>query len=199
MPALIQNYRNHVVETRLKKFYTIINQAIQMAESRYGDRKDWYMDVAGVDLDEDGNVIDGTSEIDNWFQKYFKDFMVIKKTIRTSGVVRYYLTDGSSFQLGTEDNVLSSRAVTFYPGNSDRCPDNGWGICKFYFLYMTTSTSEKAKYHYNKGVEPCKWEWDGTLEWLKQKCYNSKGKYCAALIQVNGWIIPKDYKYKVYY
>ena len=64
LPALLQNYANHVVETRLQKFYTIFNQAIQLAETEYGDKKYWYLDASGVDLDEDGKPILETSKID---------------------------------------------------------------------------------------------------------------------------------------
>lgn len=79
LPVLIQKHVNSVVETRLAKFYTTFNQAIQMAEVQYGDRKTWYSDTGGVELDEDGNPIEGTAKIDLWFQKYFSKFIVIKK------------------------------------------------------------------------------------------------------------------------
>ena len=59
LPILVQTYRNHVVETRLKKFYSIINQAVQRAEVDYGDRKDWYEDLQGATLDKNGNRVDG--------------------------------------------------------------------------------------------------------------------------------------------
>lgn len=39
LPALIQKNNNKVVETRLKKFYSAINQAIMLAENDYGDKK----------------------------------------------------------------------------------------------------------------------------------------------------------------
>lgn len=113
LPVLIQKHVNSVVETRLAKFYTTFNQAIQMAEVQYGDRKTWYSDTGGVELDEDGNPIEGTAKIDLWFQKYFSKFIVIKKTVKTSGVLRYYLSDGSVFQFGNDDTVLTSREIVF--------------------------------------------------------------------------------------
>ena len=58
IPTLVQNYRQHVVETRLQKFYTTFNQAITMAEAQYGDKKEWYWDASGVELDKDGNPIE---------------------------------------------------------------------------------------------------------------------------------------------
>lgn len=199
LPALIQNNRNSVVETRLKKFYTTFNQAIMLAEADYGDKVYWYNDIGGVELDEEGNPIVETAEIDKWFQKYFSKFIVIKKKINVSGTTRYYLSDGSAFQFGADDNVKTSRAITYFPENPDRCPDDAWGMCKFYFLYYPLSNSEDWKYHYKKGVEPCKWAWDGNYQTIYDKCKNGTGKYCTAVIQLNGWKIPKDYPRKIYY
>ena len=79
LPALIQKNNNRVVETRLAKFYTTFNQAIQLAEVEFGDKKDWYLDTGGVDLDDEGKPIEGTAKIDIWFQKYFSKFIVINK------------------------------------------------------------------------------------------------------------------------
>ncbi len=205
LPTLVQNHRNKVVETRLAKFYSTFNNAIRMAEVQYGDRKIWYSDTGGVDLDEEGKPIEGTAKIDEWFQKYFSAFIVIKKTIKKDGQLIYYLSDGSSFQFGNDGSVLTSRMVTFYPGGDpSKCPSDGDGQCKFQFEYVPYSTDPKWKYHINKGLEPEKWSWDGTLEGLKYgvggcSLKNGNRKYCSALIQYYGWKIPKDYPFKVYY
>ena len=59
------------------------------------------------------------------------------------------------------------------------------------------------KYHVNKGVEPYKYNWDGTANNLYNDhlhgCKTGNGAFCTALIQYNGWKIPKDYPYKVSY
>ena len=39
LPTLIQQHNKKVVETRLMKFYSSINQAVKMAEVDYGDKK----------------------------------------------------------------------------------------------------------------------------------------------------------------
>ena len=42
MPSLIQNHNKQIIETRLKKFYSTINQAILMAEQDKNImRTDW--------------------------------------------------------------------------------------------------------------------------------------------------------------
>ena len=70
----------------------------------------------------------------------------------------------------------------------------------FTFFFYPSGTQEANKYHYKKGVEPYKWNWDGTKEMLLnnngigcKKQVSNERAYCAALIQMNGWKIPKDY------
>ncbi len=208
LPTLIQNHRNNVVETRLKKFYTVFNQAIQFAEAQYGDKKSWYIDVSGVDIDDDGNPILSTSEIDKWFNKYLTQFIVIKRKADKNGRLLYYLPDGSAFQLGVQGNP-SLRDIYFYPGNPEKCQGNDKemvGRCVWKFEYKPDNNSSGWKYGYNKGLEPFFAGWDGTENMLKtdsiRGCYVESAtlkSYCTKLIQLNGWEIPDDYPWKVTY
>ena len=210
MPALIQNHRRHVVETRLKNFYTTFNQAIQLSEVRNGDKKDWYLDASGVILDDDGKPIDSTSGIDNWFKTYLPDFIITKRKVLANGTVLYYLPNGSAFQFGNY-NVTSLREISYYPSsNPEKClklqeqGKNIWGRCAFNFEYYPINNTYLGwRFLYNKGVEPCKFDWDGTLNGAKNDslrgCYSNGvggGVYCTALIQYNGWKIPDDYPHR---
>ncbi|MEE3350197.1 MAG: type II secretion system protein, partial [Candidatus Gastranaerophilaceae bacterium] len=210
LPALMQNYRNHVVEARLKKFYTTFNQAIKLAEVEHGDKKYWYLDARGVELDDNNNPIESTSEIDKWFTKYLSQYIVYKKVIKTNGCVLYYLPDGSAFQFGVIGNP-SLRDIYFFPNGPERCDVTNYdelhvlgGACVFSFEYRPNSNNPDWIELYDKGLEPAKFNWDGTVQKLKydgfRGCYASSGNhaYCTALIQLNGWKIPKDYPWKVH-
>ena len=204
LPTLIQKNNNMVVATRLKKFYSVFNQAIDLAEVKHGDIKYWFEDTGGVDLDENGNPIEDTAKIDIWFQKYLSDFIVIKKTVKNTGVIRYYLSDGSAFQFGNDDTVLTSRELIFYPGNPEKCPDNGYGICRFQFSMCPNCQESGFKYLYNRGLEPAKYGWNGTRSMLLSECKKPTqsyggAKYCTALIQYDNWEIADDYPWKVAY
>ena len=180
-----------------------------MAEAQYGDKKYWYLDASGVDFDEEGNPILETSKIDQWFKKYLARFIVLEKSVDIQGTMMYYLPDGSAFQLGVPNENVSLRDIYFYPGNPENCTGSLKDIsgrCVFNFEYQPISTESFWKYHYNKGLEPAKYNWDGTYNSLlndgQRGCANGsryKGTYCTALIQQNGWKIPKDYPYKVRY
>ena len=213
MPTLIQKNNNRVVETRLMKFYSAMNQAILMAEKDYGDKKFWYQDLSGGEIDGDGNVIEGSSQQEKWFRKYLAPYLKTTKieTIKSGnmkGALIVYFPDGS---------VLRSmpgfmRDWHFFPGNPEKClkqEQEGRSIhsvngkCVFIFAFVPNSTSDSWKYHYNKGMEPYKVGWDGDINKLytgaQFSCNGNEKNYCTALIQMNGWKIPDDYPYKVSY
>ena len=195
MPVLIQKHKNQVTEARLKKFYSVINQAIIMSEAVNGERIYW------ADF-YTGKVVNATT-VESWFNIYLKPYMNIVKTDKntvgggTAGnVFSVYFPDGSilrqSYGNGYADWV-------FYP-DGEKCAERyggagGSGICRFLFYYNPSEEN-------SKGFEPYKWLWDGDPDKLKKACYDNvsiasgvaPGAYCTAWIQYNGWKIPKDYK-----
>ena len=60
IPTLMANQRKKVVETRLAKFYSSINQAIVRSEVDNGDKKYWFDDLSGAQMDDEGKPIDGS-------------------------------------------------------------------------------------------------------------------------------------------
>ena len=202
LPSLIQKNNNKVVETRLKKFYSSINQAILMAEADYGDKKIWYEDLKGAEFDKDGNPIPGSSPAEKWFNKYLTPYLKVIKTETTSyGALIIYFEDGSALR----SNPNWTRDWVFYPGNPKKCEDKKIqiGVCRFAFNFYPAVNDESWKYHYNKGFEPYKYEWNGDSKKLYEgarfSCGGNEPLYCTALIQMNGWKIPDDYPYKVSY
>ena len=198
LPTVIQDHKKKVLATKLQKFYTVMNQAIMLAENKHGERETWFQDVYGVDAD--GNSLNKA-----WFDLYLKEHLNILKESDTTadGVVIYYLVDGGAFS-----NVGSNgRDWTFYPGDPEKClkkysgGHDGWGICKFAFFYNPVSTNIKGRVFGPYGQS----SWDGS----KSNLYNhslfgcSKSStwaaYCTLLIQYNNWMIPKDYPFKIWY
>ena len=210
LPNLIQKYKNHVVENRLKKFYSVMNQAVIMAENKYGDKKLWYSDVGGLATDEEGNPIEGSSNIDIWFQKYLApNLKIVRKEIDAQGRPTYYFPDGSAL---AASEASESRDWVFFVGNPEKCRqkyNQDMGICAFTFEFYPASNSAAWKFLYNKGFEPVKYRWNGTKEHLyggnnwacakETPSERDKRGYCAALIQYNGWKIPDDYPVAVDY
>lgn len=206
MPVLIQKHNRRVVETRLKKFYSSINQAILMAENDFGDKRDWYQDLKNSEIDGEGNPIEGTNEAEKWFNKYIAPYMVIiKKETLSDGAFLVYFPDGSALRPATD----FTRDWYFYPSNPKKCMDmygvgyspEGLGVCLFAFNFYPISDSHTWKYHYNKGMEPYKCSWTGDKNQLYKgssySCDTGSGLYCTAIIQLNNWTIPDDYPRRI--
>ncbi len=210
MPTLIQKNNNRVVETRLMKFYSAINQAIKMAEVDYGDKKDWYeAGLHGAEFDKDGNPVQGSSNQERWFNKYLRPYMKVVKTetLSDEGRLMVYFADGSAMAAARGDYMSD---LIFYPGDPNRCLKkysgrfDSLGKCAFMFYYNPTCSTTRCSFHLNKGPEPYKFNWDGNKDSLYNadagcKVGSVNNHYCTAIIQLNNWKIPDDYPYKVSY
>ncbi len=204
MPALIQNHRNTVVETRLKKFYSVINQAVIMAENDYGDKIYWFEDLEGAQTDNEGNLIPGSSESEKWFNKYLAPYMEIIKTEELSdGTFIVYFPDGSALKQAQQS---TSRDWFFYPSKAKDCIEKygdrgGSGVCAFAFIFCPRVEGDiNWQYHFNKGFEPYMYGWDGNRTSLYNGCKAGTSvdrHFCTALIQYDGWKISKDYPQRI--
>ncbi len=197
IPNLITSYNKKITETRLEKFYSIFNQAIRLSVAENGDTDTW--DDYWQALDSKDQI-----EVENGFDTYLKPYMQIsyKKKIKHRGVdkILYVLPDGSAFAYG----LWYIRDITFFPKDAEKCitRNKQVGTCSFMFIFYPLSDATTWKYHYNKGIEPYLYNWDGIEEHLKNgasySC-TSRGDYCTAMIKNNNWKLPKDYPLKLQY
>ena len=203
MPALIQNYSNQVVETRLKKFYSTMNQAIAMSIKDNGDVETWTY-FNDDQIDEDGNYINRVDDNDRSFNNYLAPYLKIidKKDVTDfSGQRRmlYFFEDGSAFAFAGHEN----RDITFFPKNAEKCiaKENIAGNCAFGFEFYPIANNWMWKYLYGKRMEAVMYKWDGNEASLYNDstygCKNGSGAYCTAIIQRNGWKVPKDYPKRI--
>lgn len=212
IPVMISSYNKHITETRLKKFYSLFNQAIKLSVAENGEVEGWdsYWDAAKNIYDEDGNVKENSDVVDAAFEKYLAPYMKVmtKKRLKNAQknitVTLYVLADGSAFTYRS----LDTRNITFFPKNPEKCltKNPNLGICAFEFLWEPTNTTQSFKYHYQQGLEPFMYNWDGKKESLYEgKTYSCKGdastngNYCSTIIKLNGWKIPADYPRKIQY
>ncbi len=211
IPTLVQSYKKSVVETKLAKFYSVMNNAIRMAEVEYGPQNTWMDYYEEGEVDEDGiGKYDKGDKYDVVVKKYFAPYLKIMDSEEIENVVIgppqkvYYLSDGSAFSFSLHEN----REIYFYSENPKKClkKSDADGICRFVFVFMPVSDelySVHYKYNIAKGMQPSLYQWNGKVESLMNDstrgCKNSvkhPNNYCTAIIQRNGWKIPKDYPHK---
>ena len=215
LPALIHKYDITATETRLKKFYSTFNQALLLSSLKNGPYESWQYWNDDI-TDEEGNKVNqqeaNKNSFDLYLAPYFKIYKVEKLKYSAGSFAgeefyMYYLADGSAFAFVRHEN----RDLTFYPRNPEKClrmEEQGQsvsGVCAFRFAFYPLYKTAAWKYHYKKGLEPQLYNWDGNTESLyndaERGCavIESSGSYCTAIIQRNGWKVPKDYPRRIYY
>ena len=194
LPTLIQNYKKHVVETKLSKFYTTINQAVAMSTVQNGEPADWVKYCGSS-----GSPTCTTDDFTDWFKTYIGKYMSYSKIepAENNRMVYIYLNDGSI--LLWENCIYDLHFYISQKAINNRIS----GVNAFQFRFMpkliSTTNSEENKYGIKNTVEPFLYGWDGNITTLYEgstySCSRSGG-FCTKLIQVNGWKIPKDYPLK---
>lgn len=189
IPGLITSYNKKITETRLAKFYSVFNQAIRLSVAENGDVDTWddYWSASGNTY-QDGQTQDNETGVEGAFELYLKPYIQIayKKKINFRGINQtlYVMPDGSAFAYRHWD----TRDITFFPKDPEKCikKRKATGTCSFMFIFHPISESQDWKYHYNKGLEPYLYNWDGSKTHLKSgttySCANS-GYYCTAMIK----------------
>ena len=192
LPALNANYKKHEVETKLKRFYSNMNQAILLSENDNGPKEDWW---DNNEISEKCNGAASYSEecLQTFFDIYLKKYIKYTNTeyvvedVRNSLAI--YFADGSVVKL-----KYKGRDWVFFINNKIPQEKQILGKTQFIFgLYPDYPTSNSRGFNWhNKGLEPyIGASYDGTTESL----YKERESF-AKIIQLNGWKIPKDYPLK---
>lgn len=201
IPALIQNYKKHVIESRLKQTVSILQQAVVRSSVDNGTPDTWRVD---------GN--DSTI-----FDVYIKPYLKVVKTCtknnddcKTTGK---FLNNTTTFGDSQTRYILSNESSIIYykAGN--------YGNRRGIFLIIPLNTKDnlifgKNAFAFNLIINDYKTysitstkDYPVTLNFcnlpkstLKEYCTNGSGGAgyaagigCSALIECNGWKIPDDY------
>ena len=196
MPGLIQNHRKHVVENHLKKFYTTMNQVIQMSEAQNGSKQNWMWQLGSEEY---------TTE--NFYNTYIRNYIdAVETEVYSENEVRAYLKDGTAVVF--QGAGIGGGHVYFFMRASDlksSTHSNLYGKRIFSFGFWPNTNAYDYKYHYNKGIEPYLLYWDGVKDLYNSNsngnvCCKAKSggvnHNCAAIIKLNDWKIPDDYPIK---
>ena len=193
LPAFFSNYQKHVVENRLKNFYSMINQALRSYVAANGE-------LDGVT--SCGNKNCSYSQNVDWLNTHILPFIKYRdlKKCRTGPLIAegacVYLYNGDSFAWA----MNSSGGELIYCIKCDANIDVTPYSPKKRFAFEFDKNGQSKNY-----IEPYAWNWNGTIEGLKNdnnvdgaKKYgcrknNTRFEYCTKYIQVNGWKIPDDY------
>ena len=96
LPALTASHRKSEVTTKLKRVYSVVNQAINMSVAEYGEAKYWWKDCGSS-----GSPTCTQDEVLEWFNTYIGKHLQVLKTEKGSIIEGtrdgffVYLKDGS--------------------------------------------------------------------------------------------------------
>lgn len=206
IPTLMSNYRKHIIETRLTKFYSTMTQAIKLAENDYDDISGWDKLGSGFVKDDDGNNTT-TPAAEAWVNKYIIPYIKSDVKMRNNaGKIELYFVDGSML-------MISSTSWLYFPeAKKYKLDDNGninqkETAGKDMFIFLLNTEADVAprpdRIYMGHGLQPYKYNWNGTREDLFNNDHYGCGKegvigaYCTELIRQNGWKIPNDYPIKI--
>lgn len=213
LPALISLYQKKLVETRLEQTYSIMSQALKMAEADYGDSQYWMRDSAGPYGDNN----DLHKVMDTFFQTYLTPYLKgsVYNKLDGYGLTKYgydirsipnlqinsimRLNNGiflfGNVNIGRQ-GVVSVRILIDI--NGPKSPNVlGRDVFEMLFslydgiLFMSGERSVTGYgLTYNKIIK---------YSDIYQSCKNggNGALACGALIKQNGWKIPKDYPYRI--
>ena len=208
IPTLTQNYKKKVVETKLAKFYSTMNQAIRLSEVDNGPLISWdEIQHTSINNEEGAHRYYKTINALSWYNKYIAKYIKtakIEEDVMREGSLGIYFNDGSLL-------LLSSSSWLFFPNANDLNlqeileneydrdkEDSGTKYFTFSFFRNIGGTASVPR-----GFTPYVSGWDGTREHLMNdsavgcnKNVSNERAYCTKLLQLNNWKIPDDYPLK---
>ncbi len=200
IPNLLTAHKKHVIESKLERAVSVINQSIKMSESENGEMETWDKNLTYPEF------------IDRYFRPYIK-IMQICEGFDTCG---YKGTQNWTYLNGTENGSYNS------PFHNERVPFISIDGILYVFGYKSENTNVSLNndkiiiIDINGSQKPNVFgqdvfflyrdeEADSIIPYGANKRYNviknscskyGDGMYCAAWIRQNGWKIPNGYPLK---
>lgn len=212
LPTLVANYRKNVAVNKLKKFYTTMSQATNMAIALNGPMENW---------DGFTSAYNG-QELQRWFNKYLKPHVkVIDEWVEVdeeSGYESFFVVflDGSIMvmtnwaasvedideETGVDNNHIIDNHnglihVSYLTGKDVLKAENRKHCLNtFSFLFYNPV---KKQYYFQPYTYQADTSEKYNREFFFDKIKNGNQQYCTALIMYDGWQIKDDYPYSYKY
>lgn len=180
MPSLIQNYKRQQATARIKKFVSVINQALMSAENDIGPREGW----------EIGEMYSSDSAfnfLNTYIKPYIKSVDIEKRRLFNMNMATLRFADGSqmSIKIGTCFDI-------YYDINGENKPNK---LGKDVFVFILCREKGTCNFDSNQVrgfyCQPAGFKYPNHKE-LINAC-KANGVYCTILLEQNSYEFPKDY------
>ena len=204
IPTLIQNYKRQYTAVRVKKFYSMMSEAIKLSEIDNGPTEEWTKEEMAYNKDGVLQNAENAKLAHKYFNKYIKSYIKYLKVDenpkelqidnKAASMIKIYLTDGSTFYF---NNGQCAHFV--FDINGDKGPNEG-GKDNFNFLICSDDNYKQIFLWRNftsnfvpycGGANNCR-----TRTAAKAKC-KADASTCTGLLVIDGWEFKSDYPYKL--
>lgn len=196
IPSLINNYQMQQTTLGVKKFYTIMTQAIKSSEIDNGSMIDWNIPTSNVFADSQNyfetylkpylNVIYQNTQVnvykEPWVNNYIKYLNGTYLSI--SGGQEFILVDGTD----AITFCISGNMCYFYVDINGLKSPNIFGKDVFVFS-LVTDKNFFGPYKLDNKYTRDRYVTDVTRGCNK----DARGEFCSAVIMLDGWKISDDY------
>lgn len=209
---LVYSYKKRIIETRLQKTYSLLNQAVTMSIIDNGETKEW------------SGSSDTSDNMEIWFKKYFGKYLKYNKitsspgTTDTEGNTLYngiyvYLNDGSVLSIKNSNNnnngiahdwhyfidgkKLNNKAILDAENNYEVTRSGYISGRDLFSFYFDTDKNRFMPYGYHQLTGDENDIRDVFMNKPVYGCSQSGAYMCSALIMYDGWKIKDDYPVKL--
>jgi len=212
IPTLTQNYKKKVVETKLAKFNSVMQQALSLSVVENGDYFTWDGFQNEIIKDDSGDILYYKSvNTLEWYNKYIAPYIKVAKVepdITNEGSLGIYFHDGGLLLLSWSSCIFYPNAADFKTKLHDITgePEKDVSISgtKYFTFYMVLTPSVARGHNGRYGLRPYL---DSSFDGTKESLINNPAigcspdatgerAFCTKLIEMNGWKIPNDYPLK---
>ena len=182
IPTFIQNTKKSEATTKIKKFISVINQALIRAELDYGNREDW---IKGEMNNYDSSI--------EFLNTYIKPYITNSKIEKDGATITTERTATLKFSDGSQISVKVGGCYDIYYDINGKKGPNERG--RDVFLFILCRKKGECNVNSNQ-VRPYYCPGNGskypTHEEIINNC-KTQGTYCTILLQENQYEFPKDY------
>ena len=191
LPTLIKDYQKSVVESRLKWFYSTINQAIRMSVVDNGSTEYWEF---GTSESLEGGLYEYNKK---WAEKYLLPYLKYEKVFECPSY-----TNQPVMCIRLQNGSLMTVLIDVNGGDIGYYPDGKYyqgkpNYLKTLFLFQFHKKGTGDTFESLNSVEAYSYGWDKDPNTLKSghpwSCYGETGIFCTKLLQLNNWKFPDDY------
>ncbi len=193
MPSLIQHHRKQEIETRLKKAYNTISNAIRMSELDNGPMKDWPQGMQ-MNVEEFWAV---------YLNPYFNGAKVCNTYLDCGYKTSLYGPKWSfaNWDPKTDNSrilfQLNDGTVVFMPRNTGKYDDKGEYIPIFVSDLLIDVNGNKLPNEAARDVFYFVRDYNNSRIYAPKGDCSTNRQACTYEIMSNGWKIPDDYPLKL--